>query len=245
MDDADLERLGRLFRVMGDPSRLRILGVLAEREASGQELSDRLSLTPPTISHHMARLVEAGLVQVTPQAQRRIYRLDLASLRPPGTESATHAVSANLGQDDPADPASEDDARIIRAFFDGERLTQIPAARKKRVVILRHLLRRFEPGRAYPEREVNDLLRKAHDDVATLRRELVDYGFMTREAGIYRLGDRPPPRGATVAQEVGPDEKARFAALVARATRDALAFRRDPAHEKPSSGQVEPEAVPD
>lgn len=225
MDDANLERLSRLYRAMGDPTRLRILGVLAEREATGQDLSDRLGLTPPTISHHMARLVEAGLVCVTPQAQRRIYRLDLGALRPP-------APTGEPAADAPDDQKpSEDDAKAIRAFFDGERLKQIPAARKKRVTVLRHLLHRFEPGRAYPEREVNDLLRLAHDDVATLRRELVDYGFMTREAGVYRLGEKPPPRGATVAQEVGPDETAWFAGLVARATRAALSPRADDGRE--------------
>lgn len=223
MDDANLERLGRLYRAMGDPTRLRILGVLAEREATGQDLSERLGLTPPTISHHMAKLVEAGLVRVTPQAQRRVYRLDLDALRP----SATAGNAGASGTSDDRS-GSDEDAKIIRSFFDGERLKQIPAARKKRVTVLRHLLNRFESGRAYPEREVNDLLRIAHDDVATLRRELVDYGFMTREAGIYRLGERPPPRGATVAQEVGADETAWFADLVARATRDALSRRQTP-----------------
>jgi biotin operon repressor len=222
MDHHDLERLSRLYRAMGDPTRLRILGLLAEQEATGQDLSERLGLTPPTISHHMAKLVEAGLVLVTPQAQRRLYRLNLDALRPspPIGNAQTPGSSAD-------DASSDDDAKTIRSFFDGERLKTIPASRKKRVVILRYLLGRFEPGRAYPEREVNDLLRRAHDDVATLRRELVDYGFMTREAGVYRLGETPPARGATVAQEVGPDETAWFASLVARATNDALS-RREP-----------------
>jgi hypothetical protein len=219
VDESDLERLSRLFRAIGDPTRLRILGVLAEREATGLELSGQLGLTPPTISHHMAKLVEAGLVAVTPDAQRRRYRLDLHALRPPAADAG--GLPSESGNS-PADGANDEDARVLGAFFDGERLTQIPAARKKRVTVLRHLLRRFEPGRAYPEREVNDLLRQAHDDVATLRRELVDYGFMTRANGVYRLGERPPPRGATVAQEVGPDETAWFAALVAGATQHAL-----------------------
>jgi hypothetical protein len=214
VNDADLDRLGRLYRAMGDPTRLRILGLLAERQATGQELSERLGLTPPTVSHHMARLVAVGLVRVTPAAQRRIYRLDLDALRGPSV-AAADAPGLSGATD-------EDEARLLRSFFDGERLTQIPASRKKRVAVLRHLLRRFEAGRAYAENEVNDLLRRAHDDVATLRRELVDYGFMTRANGVYRLGEHPPPRGANVAQEVGPDETAWFAALVARATRDAL-----------------------
>ena len=210
MDTERVERLSRLFSAVGEPARLRILGVLAEREATGTELSDFLGLTPPTVSHHVARLVDVGLVQVTADAQRRRYRLDLSQLR-------------SVPQAQPADDApSDEDAKILRNFFDGDRLTQIPAARKKRVVVLKHLLERFEPSRDYPEREVNDLLRRAHDDVATLRRELVDYGFMVRDKGVYRLADTVPKRGATVAQEVGVDDPRWFADLLTKATERAL-----------------------
>src|SRR5262249_9358497 len=114
----------------------------------------------------------------------------------------------------------ESDDPVIRTFFDGPRLRQIPASRKKRVAVLRHLLRRFVPGQDYPESQVNDLLRAAHEDVASLRRELVDYGFMTRERGIYRVATQLPRRGATVSQEVG-DEAKWFRDLVTRATETA------------------------
>ena len=212
MDDDRIDRLAKLYAAVGEPTRLRILGLLAEREATGIELSERLGLTPPTISHHMAKLVEAGLVRVTPEAQRRRFRLDIDALRSP-------AVSGRAESPPPLDER----AKIIRDFFDGDRLRQIPASRKKRVVVLRHLLERFVPDREYPEREVNDLLRPAHDDVATLRRELVDYGFLVRDRGIYRVAARVPERGATVGQEVGPDEPRWFAELLAGATERVIA----------------------
>ncbi len=212
MDDERIDRLSTLYAAVGEPTRLRILGLLAEREATGTELSERLGLTAPTVSHHMAKLVAAGLVKVTPEAQRRRYRLDPTALRPPQP----------AGDSDRA-RALDETAKTLRDFFDGERLTQIPAARKKRVVVLRHLLERFEPGRDYPEREVNDLLRLAHEDVATLRRELVDYGFLVRDRGIYRVAAQVPERGATVGQEVGGDEPRWFAELLARATERAIA----------------------
>lgn len=198
MDSARLEDLSLLFKALSDPARLRILGLLAERPLVGHELAQQLSLTPPTISHHMRRLVAARLVDVTPEAQSRIYSLQMNAIR---------ALSRPTDHDDPAPaPIHEDDA-VIRAFFDGPRLRQIPAARKKRVIVLRRLLERFAPGRTYTELEVNDLLREAHDDVATLRRELVDYGFMTRDRGIYRIASVLPARGPTVRQEVGSEEE--------------------------------------
>ncbi|MDP9356578.1 MAG: DUF2087 domain-containing protein, partial [Chloroflexota bacterium] len=59
-------------------------------------------------------------------------------------------------------------------------------------------LGRFEPGREYPEKEVNAILRSAHEDVATLRRDLVDFGFMVRANGIYRV---TPTTGAGTTED--------------------------------------------
>src|SRR5215211_7218119 len=212
MDSARIEDLSLLFKALSDPARLRILGLLAERPLAGHELADRLSLTPPTISHHMRRLVAARLVDVVPDAQSRIYSLRSDAIR---------ELSATVLSDPTAQPASEEEDAVLRAFFDGPRLRQIPASRMKRVIVLRRLLERFAPDRSYPEPEVNELLREAHDDVATLRRELVDYGFMVRDRGIYRIATELPARGSTVIQEVG-NEQAWFAELVAAATSRAI-----------------------
>jgi DNA-binding transcriptional ArsR family regulator len=220
---ARLEDLSLLFKALADPARLRILGLLAERAHPGHELAERLGLTPPTISHHMRRLVAARLVDVVPAAQSRIYSLRTDTIR---------ELSGSLPDAQVAQPTSEDDNAVLHAFFDGPRLRLIPASRKKRVIVLRRLLERFAPGRAYPESEVNDLLREAHDDVATLRRELVDYGFMVRDRGIYRIATELPDRGSTVAQEVG-NEQAWFERLVAAATARAINGRDRPVAETP------------
>ena len=57
--------------------------------------------------------------------------------------------------------------------------------RKKRVIALQHLMHWFEPEQSDAEREVNDILRRLHEDVATLRRELVDLGHLRLVAAIY------------------------------------------------------------
>ena len=208
MDATRLTELSTLFKALSDPARLRILGLLADRAHAGHELAEQLDLTPPTISHHMRRLVAAQLVDVTPDAQSRIYSLRVNAIR---------EMSRAVEDDSTPTNSNLEDNAVIRAFFDGPRLRQIPASRKKRVVVLRRLLERFEQNRSYPEQEVNDMLREAHEDVATLRRELVDYGFMVRDRGIYRLATELPTRGRTVQQEVGMESEW-FAALVAEAT---------------------------
>lgn len=223
MDDERVERVAGLFRVLADPARLRILGALAERPHSGRELSERLGLTPPTVSHHMSRLVDAGIVSSTPCAQARSYTLDVGALRDASSLTLPRSPAQetpNLIESD--DPIERERAKVLRDFFDGDRLKRLPAQRKKRVIVLEQLLTRFEPGRDYDERAVNDILRTADDDVATLRRELVDYGFMNREHGVYRVASALPPRGPTVAQEVRPDEHAWLERLIAGATKRAL-----------------------
>ena len=59
------------------------------------------------------------------------------------------------------------------------------ALRSKRLIVLDHLAQLFEPGERFEESEVNRRLRDAGMDVAALRRQLVDDGFLTRDRGVY------------------------------------------------------------
>jgi hypothetical protein len=81
--------------------------------------------------------------------------------------------------DDPAEDA------VLSAFVRDGRLVSIPAQQSKRRVVLEHLVRVFDPGVRYPEREVNALLSVWHADYAALRRYLVDEGLLSRDAGEY------------------------------------------------------------
>jgi len=79
---------------------------------------------------------------------------------------------------------------VLSAFFKGGRLVQIPAKRRKRAVVLERLLGEFAAKDVYHEREVNAILRRFHEDVATLRREFIMKRYMTRDGGYYRLTER-------------------------------------------------------
>ncbi len=75
---------------------------------------------------------------------------------------------------------------VLRSFFDADgRLVQIPAKHTKRLLVLDVLAQEFEPGRRYTETDVNNRLRAYHDDVAALRRYLVENLFLARDAGWY------------------------------------------------------------
>ena len=59
-------------------------------------------------------------------------------------------------------------------------LSVFPSKQKKKVTVLRHLLKRFDVRREYTEKEVNEILKTAYPDYVTLRRYLIEYGFMGR-----------------------------------------------------------------
>ena len=75
---------------------------------------------------------------------------------------------------------------MLGAFLgDDGHLHTIPSKHAKLMVVLDHLAQSFEPGRRYPEAEVNTTLERFHPDFAALRRYLVENRFLTREGGVY------------------------------------------------------------
>ena len=82
-----------------------------------------------------------------------------------------------------------DEEKILSTFVKDGRLVRMPARHGKKLVILRWLVQRFEPGVSYPERQVNEILQEVDPDYAMLRRYLVDAGLVQRDQGIYW---RPP-----------------------------------------------------
>ena len=84
------------------------------------------------------------------------------------------------------DDALTDREAVLRAFVrpDG-RLSAIPTRIRKRLVVLNEMAQAFEIGETYDETQVNNCLRAWHDDVAALRRYLVEEGFLERRDGRY------------------------------------------------------------
>ncbi|WP_426243960.1 DUF2087 domain-containing protein [Nocardioides sp. LHG3406-4] len=87
-------------------------------------------------------------------------------------------------------PLSPDEQRVVANFTGADgRLHTIPTKQSKLMVVLDHLAQQFEPGRTYPEVEVNEILQRFHPDFAALRRYLVEALFLEREDGVYwRIG---------------------------------------------------------
>jgi hypothetical protein len=178
----DLSVLVRLLKALADETRLRLLGLLAARERSVEELTALLDLKAPTVSHHLAMLKELHLVEMRAEGNTHLYSLHSETLRSLNRDLFTPERMASFVADTAEDAW---DRKVLRDFFVGERLKEIPASRKKRSVILRWLAGRFEPTRSYAEAEVNEILKQHHEDAASLRRELIGEKLMRREGGVY------------------------------------------------------------
>ncbi len=181
----EMKSLVVLGRALSDLTRIRILGLLAARSMYGQELAQALEVAPPTISHHMEPLVSAGLVKVRRENNYHYYELDSESIQQ--LAETTQQVAKMLFASEPLPPRSEERARVVATFIRDGRLVSIPVQYKKRRYIMEEIARSFEWGRLYDEKEVNAMLRTFNDDVASLRREMIDQRIMMRDNGRYWL----------------------------------------------------------
>ncbi len=184
MPPEEFETLLHFFKVLADESRLKLLGILATREYSVEELAALLQLKAPTISHHLARLRELGLIQMRSEGNTHFYRLDAENLR---ATSRGLLSSEKMAEIVPLEDLAVDawERKVLRDFFDGPRLKEIPASRKKRVVVLRWLAQLFEPGIRYSEAQINEIIKRHHPDASALRREMIGEHLLQREQGVY------------------------------------------------------------
>lgn len=182
MSNDQFQRLLNFFKVLGNESRLKILGLLANQERSVGELAALLALREPTVSHHLATMKELGLINVRAEGNNRIYWLDVKFLESMSRDILSQAQLAELVPDDSTNAYEQ---KILSNFVENGRLTQIPARYKKQFVIMKWVANHFQPGVRYPEADLNDILKPLHSDYASLRRFLIDHKLMTRENNIY------------------------------------------------------------
>lgn len=176
----------RLVALLADPARLRVFAALvlaSGRGAQPQELADASGVPVRDVIKTLIRLDEARLAvrdEAGPAADR--WRAVPETLRA--------ATEANHRQGDdplPPEPVVREPGTlaVLRGFFSKGRLTHVPAAHAKRMIVLDYLAQSFEPGVRYEETKVNRILGSFHDDYAALRRHLVDEGFLSRSENMY------------------------------------------------------------
>lgn len=186
--------LVKVFKSLADPARLRMIGMLVQGERCGQELAAELALSPATVSHHLRRLRDAGLLRERREAKYVFYQFDQEALRTAvlsvtDEKKVTKLAAAGL---------DADKRRVLETFFDGDQLTAIPSQRSKKEIVFEEILRRIPRREVYTERQLSDYIAEIHQDFCTIRREFIMGRYMEREAGRYRLA----PRGRAIVEQV-------------------------------------------
>ncbi len=181
MPEADVETLLAFFKAMANESRLRIVGLLAQRERSVQELAELVDLKEPTVSHHLGVLKGIGLVTARAEGVTHWH-----ALKPEGLTDLSRGLFLDKAVAALAGPKPSWEDKVLATFMkpDGT-FTGVPASRRKRRVLLSWLARQFDEDRRYPEAEVNTIIQRHYWDSATLRREMIGYRMMARENNVY------------------------------------------------------------
>jgi predicted transcriptional regulator len=168
------------FKALSDENRLKIVGLLAQQPYSVEKLAEALGLGVSTTSHHLSRLSKAGLVSVQVDGHYYIYSLQTGALQNMAQRLLHDETLPKLSSD-----ASEDayDRKVLENFLDKQgRIKSFPSQEKKLMAILRHVIKVFQPGERYTEKQVNELLSAYSEDTAMLRRSLVDAGMLQRKS---------------------------------------------------------------
>lgn len=168
-----------LLKLLADETRLEILNILLKEDSYVEKIACELSLTPATICYHLKKLESAGVVNCSRSQFYIIYSLNREIFDKP--------LFALIKKDEAVvDIEEKYKKEVLSNFFKYGKLTQIPTQRKKREIVLAAIAEQFEFEREYPEKEVNEIILRYHEDFCTIRREMIAFGMMSREREIYK-----------------------------------------------------------
>jgi DNA-binding transcriptional ArsR family regulator len=185
------EQILNMLKALADESRLSLLRLIHDHEYTVGDLARQVNLSEPTVSHHLARLREAGLVTLRMAGNQRFYRINDG-----GLAKFKRLVAEIEKLPTPVEVVASDDQwimalgwdaadqQVLRDHTNNGRLTRLPTKQKKLFVILRWLATLFQPDTLYTELQVNSILKAVYEvDYVSLRRDLVDMGYLRRERG--------------------------------------------------------------
>jgi len=162
-------------KAMASAERLRVIGALVRGRATQAEIAEQLHVPVREVFQHLAFLAHVGIVR----EEDGVYDLDEKAI-----ETLARGQFEGKRPTYEAKEAKQEDVRkVLKAYLNADgTLKQLPQEGKKMIIILNFILDAFPFDTNFTEKEVNTILRRFHVDTATLRRNLIDYGFMARES---------------------------------------------------------------
>ncbi len=147
----------KLFKCLSDKSRIKLILALKEKPAYVELLAEKLQLSPSTVSFHLKKLQELSIVTSKKDQYYTVYSLNSEELNKTVFEFICASQAGTEKTD--ADPEEAYRQKVIKSFFHYETLKQIPVQMKKRQIVLSHIVRKFEFGREYPEKELDEIFK--------------------------------------------------------------------------------------
>ncbi len=175
-----MEETVKLLKLLADETRMKIVNILAKEDCYVELFASKLEMTPATVCYHLKKMEQAGLVSASRSQFYIIYSLKSEIF----DKTLRELVITPEAVEDPEDKYRRE---VLSNFFKYGKLQKIPVQQKKREIVLAKLLESFEEGRMYTEKEVSDTLAAYHPDYCTLRREMIAFGFMTRDHEVYKV----------------------------------------------------------
>lgn len=173
----------KIFKVLSDKSRLRILATLLKEPMYVELLAERLNLHPSTVSFHLKKLEQAGMVSSTKEQYYVTYSINKRMLNINVMQVLSSMRTSSQTEEE---REQEYNQKILSNFFKDGILQSIPVQLKKRKIILDRIAQSFDDDRSYTEKEVNHIISDFHPDFCTIRREFILNKMFKRDNGIYQ-----------------------------------------------------------
>ncbi len=167
------------FKALADANRLKLVGLLADNEASVEELAAMLEISASTVSHHLSRLAEIGLVSARAEGYYSVYRLETAALENMAKQLLAEETLPEVAKD--LDRKAYDREVLKNTLNEDGSIHHLPTNRRKLDVVLRYIAEHFDFGKIYTEKQVNAVIGALNEDVSGLRRDLISVGFLDRK----------------------------------------------------------------
>ncbi len=177
--DEQLETLLAFFKALADATRLKIVGLLAQKESSVEELAAMLAVSPSTVSHHLSKLAEIGLVSARADGYYNVYSLQTDVLEGMAQKLLSAKTLPAVAQD--VDRKAYDRQVLDTYLAEDGTLNKIPGNRRKLDVVLNYIAEKFEFDRVYTEKEINAVIGALNTDISGLRRDLISSKLLGRE----------------------------------------------------------------
>ncbi|MEO8285403.1 MAG: DUF2087 domain-containing protein [Chloroflexota bacterium] len=178
-----LEPLISLASALLDLDRLRVAALLVNGPANRMEMAEATGLSHRDLLRQLDGLQNFGLVKLQEPAPREPDAYSRYELNMDAFKAARQAMGKYKGvRKRPSDSRE----MTLATFMPDGKLNTMPLKQSQIVTILDEIARKFEPEKQYTERQVNVILTDINEDYCLTRRYLVDYGYLSREKGIYR-----------------------------------------------------------